>query len=162
MELIKHKEKNYPLFQSKGNASQFAIPYALHFCKGYGVDIGCAKKEWMFPGANPVDPAFTEYDSLNFPYENLDYIFSSHCLEHLPDWVSHLNYWGQKLKSGGILFLYLPAYSQTYWRPWYNRKHVNILTPEILNDYLKDNNYTNIFFSGEDLNNSFMIVAEKF
>ena len=58
MDLIKFKEKSYPKFQSIGNASQFAIPYAKHFCKGIGVDVGCMKKEWAFPGAIPVDLAF--------------------------------------------------------------------------------------------------------
>lgn len=161
MELINHSGNNYPKFQAVGYAAQFAIPYALQFCKGVGVDIGCAKEEWKYPDSIPIDPVFTEFDSLNFPYENLDYIFSSHCLEHLCDWVTHLDYWTTKLKKEGILFLYLPAYSQTYWRPWNNRKHVNVLTPEIIVDYLSSRGYTNIFSSGEDLNNSFMIVAEK-
>ena len=161
MELIQFKNKFYPKFQSEGNAAQFAIPYAKHFCKGNGIDIGCNRKEWMFPGALPVDPVINDYDALNFPYNNLDYIFSSHCLDHLYDWVDVLDYWTSKLKSGGILFLYLPDYSQEYWKPWNNRKHLNILTPQIILDYMNDNNYTNTFNSGVDLNNAFMVVGEK-
>jgi predicted SAM-dependent methyltransferase len=161
MELIYFKNHTYPKFQSEGNASQFAIPYAKHFCIGTGVDIGCNREEWMFPGAFPVDPAINEYDALNFPYNDLDYIFSSHCLEHLYDWVDVLNYWTSKLKTGGVLFLYLPDYSQEYWRPWNNRKHLNIFTPQIISDYMKDKEYKNIFTSGVDLNNAFMIVGEK-
>ncbi len=161
MKLITFKEKNYPEFQSKGNGAQFAIPYAKHFCEGIGVDIGCNREEWAFPGAIPIDPIINEYHALNFPYENLDYIFSSHCLEHLYDWVDVLNYWTSKLKIGGVLFLYLPDYSQEYWRPWNNRKHLNIFNPQIISDYMKDNGYKNIFFSGVDLNNAFMVVGEK-
>jgi predicted SAM-dependent methyltransferase len=161
MELINFKNKSYPKFQSEGNAAQFAIPYAKHFCEGNGVDIGCNRIEWMFPGALPVDPVINEYDALNFPYNNLDYIFSSHCLEHLYDWVDVLDYWTSKLKSGGILFLYLPDYSQEYWRPWNNKKHKNIFTSEIIIDYMIDNSYKNIYFSGVDLNNAFMVVGEK-
>ena len=108
-----------------------------------------------------VDPAINEYDALNFPYDNLDYVFSSHCLEHLYDWVDVLDLWTSRLKSGGTLFLYLPDYSQVYWRPWNNRKHLNIFTPEIIVDYMKDNGYTNIFKSGVDLNNAFMVMGQK-
>lgn len=158
---IKHLSNEYPEFQSKGYASQFAIPYAKHVCNGVGVDVGCNREEWKFPGSIAVDPLINEYDALNFPYENLDYVFSSHCLEHLIDWVTVLDYWTSKLKSGGTLFLYLPDYSQSYWRPWHNRKHVNIFTPDIIVDYLQDNNYVNIFKSGVDLNNAFMVMGEK-
>ena len=161
MKIINYKEKNYPQFQSEGFASQFAIPYAKHFCNGHGVDIGPMKPEWAFPGAHLVDPALNDYDALNFPYENLDYIFSSHCLEHLYDWVNVLDYWTSKLKSNGVLFLYLPDYSQEYWRPWNNRKHLNIFNSQIIKDYMQDNGYINIFYSGVDLNNAFMVTGQK-
>jgi predicted SAM-dependent methyltransferase len=158
---IQYKEHTYPSFQSEGNAAQFAIPYAKHVCIGTGVDIGCNRLEWSFPGSLPVDPIINEYDALNFPYGNLDYIFSSHCLEHLYDWVSVLDYWTSKLKVGGVLFLYLPDYSQEYWKPWNNRKHLNIFSPIIIKDYLEDRNYNTIFTSQVDLNNAFMVMAEK-
>ena len=51
MELVQYKNKEYPIFQTRGNGSQFAIPYAKHYCKGLGVDIGCNRQEWCFPGA---------------------------------------------------------------------------------------------------------------
>lgn len=164
IEIINFKNKIYPKFQSEGNAAQFAIPYAKHVCKGKGVDVGCNRIEWSFPNSIPIDPNINpQYDALNFPPEayELDYIFSSHCLEHLYDWVKVLDYWTYKLKSGGTLFLYLPDYSQEYWRPWNNRKHLNIFTPEIIVDYMKDNGYKNIFKSEVDLNNAFMIMGEK-
>jgi predicted SAM-dependent methyltransferase len=158
---INYKGNIYPEFQTQGNAAQFAIPYAKHVCIGKGVDIGCNREEWKFPGAYAVDPEINDYHALNFPHDNLDYIFSSHCLEHLLDWVDVLDYWTAKLKSGGTLFLYLPDYSQTYWRPWNNRKHINIFTPNIIADYMQDCGYTNIFKSEVDLNNAFMVMGEK-
>lgn len=162
MKLIKYEESIYPKFQEEGYAAQFAIPFAKHFCSGIGFDIGCMKKEWAFPGSIPIDISLKDgWDAYNLPMNNVDYIFSSHCLEHLIDWVSALNYWTYVLKSdGGILFLYLPDYSQKYWRPWNNRKHKHIFTPQILQDYLKKMHYKNIFTSGVDLNNSFMVIAE--
>lgn len=161
MELISFKDKSYPFFQCTGFAARFAIPYAQELCIGKGVDIGCNKPEWAFPGALLVDPTINKYNALDFPYDDLDYIFSSHCLEHLNDWVTVLDYWIGKLKKNGIVFLYLPHYDQEYWRPWNNRKHVNIFTTQILKDFFEDRLFQNIFYSERDLNHSFMFVAEK-
>jgi SAM-dependent methyltransferase len=162
MDLIEYKNKKYPHFQTIGNASQFAIPYAKYFCNGDGFDIGCNRIEWAFPSAQPIDLNLDdEWHALHLPNRQVDYIFSSHCLEHLPNWVDALDYWGTKLKTNGVLFLYLPDYSQEYWRPWNNRKHIHILNVNIIQDYLEDKKYINVFYTGTDLNNSFMIVAEK-
>jgi SAM-dependent methyltransferase len=162
MDLIEYKNKKYPHFQTIGNASQFAIPYAKYFCNGDGFDIGCNRIEWAFPSAQPIDLNLDdEWHALHLPNRQVDYIFSSHCLEHLPNWVDALDYWGTKLKTNGVLFLYLPDYSQEYWRPWNNRKHIHILNVNIIKDYLEDKKYINVFYTGTDLNNSFMIVAEK-
>jgi predicted SAM-dependent methyltransferase len=162
MEVLNYKNKNYPAFQAEGNASQFAIPFALHFCQGHGVDIGCNRKEWCFPGAIGIDLNFNDGNTAyDFEYENLDYVYSSHCLEHLNNWVDALDYWTSKIKAGGVLFLYLPHYKQEYWRPWNNCKHLHIFSPDIIVDYMRDRNYTNIFNSERDLNDSFMIVGEK-
>ena len=163
IEILNYKDKIYPNFQRMGNAAQFAIPYALHVCKGKGVDVGCNKIEWAFPEAIIVEPVINEFDALNFPEDanNLDYIFSSHCLEHLSDWVTTLDYWKTRINNDGVIFLYLPDYSQTYWRPWNNRKHINILSPKIMKDYFEDRKFTKIFTSEIDLNNSFMVMAQK-
>lgn len=162
IETVEFEGQRYPAFQAQGNAAQFAIPFAKHVCKGRGVDIGCGKKEWAFPEAILVDPAFTPlFHATFFPFCELDYVFSSHCLEHLSDWAGALDYWLNALKIGGVLFLYLPDYSQTYWRPWNNRKHLNVLTPGMIRDYLIAKGCVNIFVSGADLNNSFMAMAEK-
>jgi SAM-dependent methyltransferase len=162
MEIIEFKDRIYPAFQSKGFASKFAFPFAHEVCSGLGLDIGCNRLEWCLPGALPVDPVINEFHAYNLPEDQWDYIFSSHCLEHLPHWVNALDYWTSKIKSGGTLFLYLPHHSQKYWNPWHNRKHVHIFYPENIYAYLRDSGkYTKIFVSGVDLNNSFMAMAEK-
>ena len=161
MNTITYNNKTYPKFQSEGFAAQFAIPYAKHICIGRGYDIGCNKLEWRFPNSIPIEPRINEFDAMNLPDGEVDYIFSSHCLEHLQDWVNVLDYWSSKIRIGGVLFLYLPDYSQEYWKPWNNRKHKNIFTPQILRDYMLSTNYKNVFYSGVDLNNSFMIMGER-
>ena len=159
---IKYGGFQYPEFQTQGNASQFAIPYAQHVCRGFGYDIGCMKPEWSFPGSRPIDLSFNDpWDADNLPPEEPNYIFSSHCLEHVDNWVSTMDYWYNVLVEGGTLFLYLPDFSQRYWRPWNNRKHLHIFTPEIIREYMIHRGYRNIFVSGIDLNNSFMATGEK-
>ena len=163
MQILNYKGDRYPHFQSEGNASQFAIPFAKHFCRGKGYDIGCMKPEWSYPGSIPIDLDFPdEWDANNLPEEQVDYIFSSHCLEHVDDWAGTLLYWTEKIKSGGVLFLYLPHYDQKYWRPWNNRKHNHVFVPEIMVDFLHDKQFTNIFSSQRDLNHSFIVVGEKY
>ena len=162
LETVRFNDTEYPAFQTNGFAARFIMPFALEVCKGEGVDIGCNRVEWKFPGSYPVDPAINQYHATDFPYTNLDYVFSSHCLEHIPDWVGALEYWTNSIKSGGVLFLYLPDYSQEYWRPWNNRKHVHMFTPNILRDYLTSTKkFNRIFVSGVDLYNAFTVIAEK-
>ena len=68
MKTINFNNKEYPHFQCEGNASQFAIPYALHICKGEGYDVGCMKKEWSFPGSIKIDLSFNdEWNANNLP-----------------------------------------------------------------------------------------------
>jgi predicted SAM-dependent methyltransferase len=152
----------YPAFQAQWNAARFAIPYAKLVCKGTGYDIGCGTPEWCFPGAMPIDVALDdEFTATNLPDRYVDYIFSSHCLEHLNNWVDVLDYWTSKLNVGGVLFLYLPHYSQKYWRPWNNRKHKSVFTSTVIRGYMEQAGYINIFHSDRDLNHSFMVFGEK-
>ena len=153
---------HYPAFQAEGNASQFAIPFALQVCRGVGYDIGYGKDEWKLPGAIGIDLK-DGTDALDLPEGQMDYIYSSHCLEHVPHWVEAMDHWDSRLRIGGVLFLYLPHFSQEYWRPWHNRRHVHVLTPDIIRAYLEDSGYRSdrIFISERDLNNSFMVMAER-
>lgn len=162
MNIIEYKNEKYPFFQTLGNASQFSIPFAKHFCQGVGYDIGFCKEEWKFPGAIGIDSSLENgFDADHLPEDTLvDYIYSSHCLEHVDNWVLTLEYWIQHLKPGGVLFLYLPDVSQKYWRPWNNRRHKHCLTPELLKEFVQDHEMKNIFVSGIDLNNSFMVVCQ--
>lgn len=162
IDTVESNGNTYPKFQTNGQASRFILPFAKEVLSGEGLDIGCMKKEWSFPGSTPIDLEFDdEWEAMNLPNRQYDYIFSSHCLEHLIDWVGVLDYWSTKLITNGTLFLYLPHYSQTYWRPWSNRKHVNILTPEYLKDYLEAREWKNIFVSERDLYNAFAVMADK-
>lgn len=160
--------RTYPAFQARGFASQFAFPFAKQVCKGAGLDIGCMCKEWAFPGAMPIDISFDDgYHALNLPElkDGWDYIFSSHSAEHYERPYKAFDYWHTHLTKGGVLFLYLPDFSQTYWRSWLktNSEHIHVFTPEIIEAYFTDqpDKWKNVFVSSVDLNNSFCAMAEK-
>jgi SAM-dependent methyltransferase len=161
METIEFKGDIFPHFQCTGNASQFSIPFAKHFCKGTGYDIGYCRDEWKFPNSIGIDlNDSSKFHADLLPEGTVDYIYSSHCLEHVDSWVKTFEYWLSKIKPKGILFLYLPDISQTYWRPWNNKKHRHVLTPMIFKEFCLENNLKH-FISGIDLNNSFMVVIEN-
>lgn len=162
MNLVTFNNKDYPAFQAEGNAAQFALPFAKKFCFGKGVDVGFHRKEWKYPGAIGADLAdeSNDYHAMYLP-EDLDYIHSSHCLEHLPDWVGAIEYWADRLISGGILFLYLPHPDQEYWLPWNNRKHLHALYSKDVKQCMVKFGFLNVLTSERDLNHSYMIVGEK-
>ena len=153
-----YKGTEYFDFQKTGNASRFITPFVKELCKGEGYDIGSNK--WPLKGAMPIDPAINGQSGMELPEKLVDYIYSSHCLEHLDNWVEALKHWVSRIKMGGILFLYLPDYSQKYWRPWNNPKHKHVLNKEVIKDYLEFLGLQ-VFVSGVDLNNSFAVVGIK-
>ena len=162
IETIEYKGIKYPMLQAKGFAAQFAIPFAKQVCKGDGYDIGCSRLEWCLPGAFPVDPSIDDrFHATCFPKVPVDFIFSSHCLEHISNWVEALDYWTASLRPSGTLFLYLPHPDQKYWSSWADTKHVHIFHPEDIVGYLEDRGYKNIFCSQRDMNHSFMVMGEK-
>lgn len=169
METIIFKGNQYPIYQSNGFAARFTFPFALEYCKGVGLDIGCGKSDWMLKGENteciPVDISLNNgFDANNLPETDtpFDFIFSSHCLEHLSNWPQTLDYWIRSVKIGGVIYLYLPDFSQVYWRPWHNKKHLHAFTSEIVSQFFIDHDCSELLaLSGVDLNNSFTVVAKR-
>ncbi len=153
--IFSYKDKIYPDYLRDGNACRFIIPMAKHFCNGMGVDVGAS--EWPLPGAIPVDLAIGR-DASDIPV-NLDYIFSSHCLEHIDDPIDILEYWKTRLKAGGVLFLYLPHPDMEYWLPQNCRKHLHSWQPEEMAKIIKDLGYVDVMYSERDFAWGYTVVG---
>lgn len=149
-----------------GNAASFIYETAKLYCDGKGIDVGPGK--WPLKGAIPVENEKEQnaYNLDRFEDNSLDFVFSSHCLEHLKRWEEALYLWIRKLKAGGILFLYLPHKSMKMWipgGPWARHHHVWIPTVEKINPFLRQNGLEILDYNPDkDEAWGFYIVAKKF
>jgi len=113
-----YENRFYPDYLFVGGASFAIHRTALQHCRGEGLDIGAGL--WPLPGAVAVDlergPGAGRLLS-SIPDHSQDYVFSSHCLEHITAWEDALREWIAKLKPAGRLFLYLPHPTCGIWRP---------------------------------------------
>lgn len=153
-----YKGKTYPEYLKTGNMASHVIETAKFFCRGNGVDVGPGV--WTFPEAYPVEIK-DGGDAMDLRFVNLDYVFSSHCLEHLVNPVAAIEHWRDCLKPGGVLFLNLPHPDMTYWRPQHCRKHLHLFYPGDTAQMLRDLGFRDVIHSERDLSWSFQVVGFK-
>lgn len=154
--IFDYKGKFYPEYLKHGNAMQFIQPVAAYFCRGTGLDVGCGK--WPLPGATPVELK-DGGDAMELPHGSFDYIFSSHCLEHLANPVAALRHWKSRLKRGGCLFLYLPHPDMEYWLPQNCAKHLHTWTPDQMAWLVTDIGFEPVMKSERDMAWGFAVVG---
>jgi predicted SAM-dependent methyltransferase/ADP-heptose:LPS heptosyltransferase len=100
---------------SRGNESAKVKWQVIPYIKGRGLDLGCGPWK-ILPCAIGIDadPAVRPdlighvTDLSMFADGSMDYVYSSHCLEHLEDPRQALREWWRVVKPGGHLMLYLP------------------------------------------------------
>jgi len=93
---------------------------------GRGIDIGC--------GPDPVTPDARRFDledgdanvASQFVKEQFDFVYSSHCLEHMHDPRATILDWWKLVKPGGYLFIMVPdedLYEQGVFPSRFNPDH---------------------------------------
>lgn len=130
-------EAKYPAFLNEGRALEGIRAKALAYCRGRGLDVGSS--EWPLPGALALP---TENERHLFDQGPFDFIFSSHCLEHIDDWQSELKLWAKSVRPGGTVFIYVPHPSMEPWRPggeWVGHWHRWSPSPVTLVKWLMEN-----------------------
>jgi SAM-dependent methyltransferase len=132
--------RDFPSFLNVGDAKGFVQDVALEYCTGHGLDVGAGKNP--LPGAIPVDQGTdaNAYDLSRWADGSMDYVFSSHCLEHLDRWQDALVEWLRVLRPGGVLFLYLPHEQMTMWlpgSPWVGQDHRWVPTWQRVTDFVR-------------------------
>ena len=113
--------------QTVGSGLRWIYRLARHLCKGKGLDVGPfgvtrgGKRYPGFPGATPVDIRLpgtgSATDLSQYKDESQQYVFSSHCLEHVDDPEKAMSESFRVLRPNGVLFLYLPFPGHKGWDP---------------------------------------------
>jgi SAM-dependent methyltransferase len=101
-------------------------PLELKALEGRGIDIGC--------GPDPVTPTAIRFDleqgdanviSL-YVKDQFDFVYSSHCLEHMHNPQATILEWWKLVKPGGYLFVVVPdedLYEQGVFPSRFNNDH---------------------------------------
>jgi len=130
----------YPDYLTVGGCSIAIQRTASRWCKGRGLDVGAGF--WPLEGATPIDDTRgpgLRTRLIDVAADSQDYVFSSHCLEHILEWESTLNEWISKIRSKGFIFIYLPHPSCMLWHksnPFMSKVHVWVPAPEVIADAL--------------------------
>lgn len=100
------------------------------YLKGIGIDIGCGDDPLQSPeacGLATWDLKDGDAQLLNGVDDNkYDFVYSSHCLEHLCSVEESLKNWVRILKPGGALYVVVPdyvLYEKMHWPSLYNGDH---------------------------------------
>lgn len=99
---------------SKCTARRFAQGH-LQKLVGDGLDIGAGDDPFrpLFGTCRAWDRKLGDGDATTLDglaANSLDYVYSSHCLEHLPNPVAALTRWLAVIKPGGYLYVVVPDY----------------------------------------------------
>lgn len=103
-------QKLFPDCETKACAPRLA-----RYCVGTGLDLGCGTEKIRgdaigidLHNSPSVDIVADIRNLSMFEDQEMDYVFSSHALEDVPDPVPALREWKRVLKVGGNLCLYMP------------------------------------------------------
>ena len=114
--------------------------YATRYFVGNGLDIGggidsIALFGDMFPAMKHVFVFDMQHGDAQYlervEDESFDFVYSSHCLEHMVDPAVAIRHWIRVVKPGGHLVIQVPdedLYEQGHWPSRFNNDHKHTFT----------------------------------
>ena len=129
--------------------------FFLKYMYGNGLDIGFSGYEpnvvSILAGAIGVDTTYEGYDGKILPFEDYSqqFVYSSHCLEHISDYKQAIQEWHRVTKIGGYIITVVPhrdLYEKKLELPsrW-NQDHKRYYTPSSLLKEFEDSLPINSF-----------------
>lgn len=125
------------------------------FMSGQGLDIGYAgyieNTLPILPLATGIDINYPDYDGLTLPFpdNSQNYVYSSHCLEHITNYQHVIKDWMRVTKSGGHIITVVPhrdLYEKKLTLPsHWNSDHKRFYTPASLLKEFEDSLPVNSF-----------------
>ena len=122
----------------------------LQYLRGRGIDIGAG-----------LDPLVTPYGTVDVfdkaqgnaqfmsevPDNSYDFVYSSHCLEHLKEVEYTLYSWTRILRPGGTLLIIVPdyeLYEHNCWPSQFNEEHLSSFSLTVSRYDVKRTNHYHI------------------
>ena len=110
-----HADRQVGFESRKSYADKIASGFFAKYMSGPNVmEIGYRGYEEgnlpIVPQAIGVDVGYPGYEGATFPFADgsFDAIYSSHCFEHIADWLGVLRDWYRLLRVGGFLVIVVP------------------------------------------------------
>jgi len=118
------------------------------YLKGRGIDIGCGTDPLRVPGILMWDTEDGDAQTMGgLPDDTYDFVYSSHCLEHLDDVPTALASWSRILKPGGFLYIVVPEYvmyEKCCWPSRFNADHKQTFSVWVKRTKVKRTNHWHI------------------
>ena len=98
----------------KTHGKRFETGFYERYMTGQGLDVGFSGYgkgvASILPGAVGVDLDYPGYDGKTLPFadNSQDYVFSSHVLEHIPDYRHAIRDWHRVIRSEGHIIIIVP------------------------------------------------------
>lgn len=138
----KETTKSMPLRRDKKHFEKYL--------NGVGIDIGAGDDPLFIP-EGPVEVWDWDQGDANMmegaPRDYYDFVFSSHCLEHMVNVERALTVWTSLLKRGGHLFVVIPdykLYEKCQWPSKFNGDHKFTFSMDISRKDVNRSNHYNI------------------
>jgi FkbM family methyltransferase len=156
MEKIRYANEKCSLIHRGQGTTTLSVPTRIRhndfkkYLFGSGIDIGGGYDTLQTPHGTVRSWDIKDGDAVymhNVPDNSYDFVYSSHCLEHLTDVLSALKNWVRILKTGGYLFVAVPdweLYEQKNWPSKFNTDHKATFSTRVKKEDVGRNNHYNI------------------
>lgn len=159
----------------KTYSAKLASGFFRKYMSGTGLEIGgTGYLQGVVPildTATNIEIGYPGYDGIHLPFpdNSQDYVYTSHCLEHISDYKNSIREWHRVVKVGGHIVITVPhqyLYEKKLHKPSrYNEDHKRYYTPASLlreiEESLIPNTYRVIMLKDNDEGFDYTIPPEK-